>query len=301
MKTSFFLWFLTAATLISASGKAFAAEIPDTYTYKVGAFEVILLSEGQNERKSSLFVGADAELIKKYVPKGVYPAATNAFLIRTPDKVILVDAGYGTKLFESMNTFGVEASDVDAVFLTHMHGDHIGGLLREGKVAFPKAQLYLAEQERAYWTDLEFMKKLPEDKQGAFKKSQETLDAYGTSVQTFTPGQLPTETKTPLPGISALAAFGHTPGHTLYRVESDGEQLLIWGDLAHAMAIQMAEPQVAMTYDLDPQMAVASRKAVLQYVADAKIPVAGMHIPFPGIGKVTDAPEGGYLFTPMGE
>lgn len=301
MKTNFFLWFLTAAALISASKGAFAAEVPDTYTYKVGAFEVTLLSEGQNERKSSLFVGADMELIKKYVPDGVYPSAANAFLIRTPDKVILFDTGYGTKLFENMKTLGVEASDVDIVFLTHMHGDHIGGLLREGKVAFPKARLYLAEPERAYWADLELMKKLPEDRQGAFKKSQETLDAYGSSVQTFTPGQLQTETKALLPGITALAAFGHTPGHTLYLVESDGSQLLIWGDLTHAMAIQMAEPQVAMTYDLDPQMAVASRKAVLQYVADAKIPVAGMHVPYPGMGTVTAAPEGGYLFTPMGE
>ncbi|MDR2863465.1 MAG: hypothetical protein LBV54_06300, partial [Puniceicoccales bacterium] len=101
--------------------------------------------------------------------------------------------------------------------------------------------------------------------------------------------------------IRAIAAYGHTPGHTVYLVESKGKQLLIWADLTHAMAVQMPFPQVAVTYDVDPAQAVVARKAVLAYVAANKIPVAGMHIAHPSMGTVSAAPgaEGGYTFTPL--
>jgi glyoxylase-like metal-dependent hydrolase (beta-lactamase superfamily II) len=183
-----------------------------------------------------------------------------------------------------------------------MHGDHIGGLLTEGgKIAFPKAKLYLARQERDYWTNAEIMKTFPEDRQSGFKNSQKALAAYGDAVQTFDPQGFDSAPEFLLPGVRAIAAFGHTPGHTLFMVESEEARLLIWGDLTHAMAIQMPVPRVAMTYDVDPAEAVASRLAVLKYVAEKKISVAGMHVPYPGIGEISaisSGPENGYTFIP---
>ena len=286
--------FLMCGTVSAASGE----EIP---SYKVGDIEVYLLSEGDSEGNSSLFVGADEEMLEKYVPDGKYSTAINVFLVRTPEKTFLVDTGFGKNLFGKMKALGVEPEGIDAVLLTHMHGDHIGGLMREKKRAFPKARIYLARQERDYWTDEEAMKKLPEGRQGGFRNAQETLGAYGEDVETFDPGILGEKGEHLFPGVAALAAFGHTPGHTLFLLESGDSSLLIWGDLTHAMAIQMPVPDVAMVYDVDPAMAVASRKAVLKYVDEKGIPVAGMHIPSPVFGSVTSSGKGGYSFAPVSE
>lgn len=268
------------------------------FTYKLGDGSVSLLSEGQSERKSSLFVGASEYMVKKHTPSGVYSTAANAFLVRLSGQTILIDTGYGQKLFENMRLLGVTPEQVDAVLLTHMHGDHIGGLLSEGKKTFPKAKVFVAQQEYDYWTNKEIMKSLPEDKQKAFAKAEEVIEAYGTSIKKFIPAKLGTQTEALLPNITPYAAFGHTPGHTVYLIENKGESLLVWGDLTHSMAMQMPEPTVAMVYDVAPDEAVASRLAVLQYVVDKNIPVAGMHIPFPAMGTLKKAESGGFTFTP---
>ncbi|MDR1376529.1 MAG: MBL fold metallo-hydrolase [Synergistaceae bacterium] len=293
-----FLWFVAAGLLFSAGTRAIAGEISNIYTTKVGVFELSLLSEGQSDGSGSNLIGADAAMMEKYAPSGTYPTAVNAFLVRTADRLVLVDAGFGRELFTNLEKLGGDPERITAVLLTHMHGDHIGGLLVDGKVAFPKAKVYLARQERDYWGSEEIMNTLPEGQRGGFRNAQKVLAAYGDAVQTFEPGELGSNLESLLPGIGAIAAFGHTPGHTLYMLESDGAKLLIWGDLTHAMAIQMPVPQVTMTYDVDPQTAAATRLAVLKYVAEEKIPVAGMHVPYPGIGNVTAASDGGYNFAP---
>jgi glyoxylase-like metal-dependent hydrolase (beta-lactamase superfamily II) len=293
-----FLWFAAVALLLSTGTWAAAAERSNTYTTKVGAFEVSLLSEGQSDGSGSNLIGADAAAMEKYAPGGTYPTAVNAFLIRTADRLVLVDAGFGRELFTNLEKLRGNPEEISAVLLTHMHGDHIGGLLVGDKVAFPKAKIYLARQERDYWGSEEIMNTLPEGQQGGFRNAQKVLAAYGDAVQTFEPHELGSNLEPLLPGIGAIAAFGHTPGHTLYMLESEGAKLLIWGDLTHAMAIQMPVPQVTMTYDVDPQTAAATRLAVLKYVADEKIPIAGMHVPYPGIGDVASAPDGSYNFTP---
>jgi glyoxylase-like metal-dependent hydrolase (beta-lactamase superfamily II) len=295
---SLFLGFVTATLLLSTGTRGIGAELPNTCTVKVGAFEVSLLSEGQSDGSGANLIGADEATMKKYAPGGTYPTAVNAFLLRAPDRFVLVDAGFGRELFTNLKKLGADPEQIDAVLLTHMHGDHIGGLLVDDKTAFPKAKVYLARQERDYWASEEIMNTFPEDRRGGFQNAQKVLASYGDAVQTFEPGELGATSELLLPGIGAVAAFGHTPGHTLYMVESEGAKLLIWGDLTHAMAVQMPEPGVAMTYDVDPQMAVVSRLAVLKYVADEKIPVAGMHVPYPGIGTVAAASAEGYTFTP---
>jgi glyoxylase-like metal-dependent hydrolase (beta-lactamase superfamily II) len=102
-----------------------------------------------------------------------------------------------------------------------------------------------------------------------------------------------------LPDIQGIAAYGHTPGHTAFMVGSSGQQMLIWGDLTHATPVQMPYPQLAVTYDVDPNQAVASRMKILEYIAKNNIPIAGMHIAFPGMGHVKANSEGGYAFTPL--
>jgi glyoxylase-like metal-dependent hydrolase (beta-lactamase superfamily II) len=252
------------------------------FAYKTGNFEVWTLVENRRQGGvPSILIGADKAALDRYYPGGTSESETNTFLIRGNGKIILVDTGFGTTLFESMKALNISPDSVDAVLLTHMHGDHIGGLQKNGKPLFPKAKIYLAQQERDYWTKTNV-------NQGAVA----ALAAYPGKVETFSPGELSSwqggsKTKELLPGLTPIAAFGHTPGHTLFMIESDGQKLLIWGDLMHAEAIQFPRPDTSVTYDTDPVMAAESRKKVLEYVAANKIPIAGMHLVYPAIGSVS--------------
>jgi glyoxylase-like metal-dependent hydrolase (beta-lactamase superfamily II) len=161
-------------------------------------------------------------------------------------------------------------------------------MLKDDKAAFPNAELYMSNQEHDY--------SMNEARNAGARK---VIEAYQQKLRLFQPTEIDAAPHTLFPGIQAVAAFGHTPGHTLYMIESGSEKFLIWGDLTHAMAIQMPYPQVAMTYDANADMAIAARKKVLEYVAKNNIPVAGMHTAFPGMGKITKASEGGYLHTPL--
>jgi len=262
---------------------------PNVFTYKMGAAEVSLLSEGQGTGNSSIFVGATPEMIQKSMPEGSYPNAFNAFLIRISGKIILVDTGMGRELFENLKSLGIAPEQVDAVLLTHMHGDHFGGMLKDDKAAFPKAELYMSKVEHDY--------SMNGDARNA--SARKVIEVYQSRLQLFQPLEIDAKPLSLFPGIQAIAAYGHTPGHTLFMVESGGEKLLIWGDLVHAMAIQMPFPQVAMTYDTDNDTAIAARKKVLEYVEKNKIIVAGMHTAFPAMGKLTKTSDGGYVHTPL--
>jgi glyoxylase-like metal-dependent hydrolase (beta-lactamase superfamily II) len=270
--------------LIAAAVPAFSLG-NNLFTYKVGKFEVYLLVEARSEGRASILIGADDALIRRYIPTGTYQSAVNTFLIRGGGQTVLVDTGFGTVLFENLKTLGLGPEDVDAVLITHMHGDHTGGLQKDGRPLFPRARVYIAQQERDFWVKT---------------NGAAPLRAYGSRVETFLPGELGSRIEELLPGITPIAAFGHTPGHTLFLVSSEGQQLLIWADLMHAMDIQFPVPEVAVTYDTDPRAAIASRKRVLEYVLQYHIPIAGMHLPYPAIGEVQarEGVPGGYTFIP---
>jgi glyoxylase-like metal-dependent hydrolase (beta-lactamase superfamily II) len=167
------------------------------------------------------------------------------------------------------------------------------------KAAFPNAELYLAKPEHDYW--------MSNDARNA--NARRIIEAYRSKLRLVEPNEIDGQPTVLFPGIQAVAAYGHTPGHTMFMVVSGNEKLLMWGDLTHAKAIQMPYPQVAMTYDVNPDMAIASRKKALEYVAKNHIPVAGMHTAFPGMGKITKPSEednsnkkdgrSGFLFVPF--
>lgn len=268
------------------TGIVTAQQNENVFTFKVGKYEVSLLSETQGKGNPRILVGATDDMLKQAIPDGTFPNATNAFLIKSPDKVILVDAGYGRLLFDNLKSLGVTPEQVDMVLLTHMHGDHIGGMLKDGEKSFPNATLHLATREHGHW-----------NKAGGGAK--EVLAAYSDKLVLFLPGEIGEAGKEVYPGITPVVAYGHTPGHAGFLVESEGQKLMIWGDLTHAMAIQMPFPQVAVTYDSNPVSAIAYRKQILEYVVKNNIPVAGMHIAWPGIGSVSSDGNSGYQFKPV--
>ena len=279
----------------------FCTKVPtneNIFSVKLGDSKVYLLSEGHGNGNTGLLIGATPEITGKYAPNDSFPMATNTFLWQVNGKNILFDTGYGKQLFNNLQYLKVKPEDIDVIFITHAHGDHIGGLLRDNQAAFPKATLYMSQQEYDYWTNDSVANQMPEKYRSGFLTAQKAIDAYKDRLQLFEPNLInPPYDKELYPGVKAIAAYGHTPGHTIYLLESGKDKLLIWGDLTHAMAIQMPHPEVALTYDTDPEMAIRSRLSILEFVANQKISVAGMHVPYPSIGTIEKA-ETGYRFVP---
>ena len=233
-----------------------------------------ILSEGGRAGQSSLLKGATPEMLRKYLPDGTFPLETQVFLVRMPGKNILIDAGYGTNLFQNLQSLNVTAEQIDVVLLTHLHGDHIGGLFRDGQIAFPNAEMHLSRKEYEYWMANE-----------RGENARKALEAYKNKLHLFDPPQL--DEPMPEQPIQPIAAYGHTPGHTAYLIRSDENKWLIWGDLTHATPIQMPCPDVALTFDVDPEQAIQTRKAFFEYASKQPIVVGGMHVPFPAAGHVS--------------
>jgi glyoxylase-like metal-dependent hydrolase (beta-lactamase superfamily II) len=275
-----FVWLFVGMSAISAFGEE------SVFSFKVGNIDVYMLVESTSPGRPQVLLGADDAAKARYLKPG-FQSAVNTFLVKSGGRTVLVDTGFGGKVFESMKALGVDPAGVDAVLLTHMHGDHIGGLARDGKALFPKALVYVAEKEKEYWT-------ITHINRGAVA----ALAPYGNRVRTFRPGELGGRLTELVPGIEAVAAYGHTPGHSCFLVSSGTERLLIWGDLMHVQDIQFPLPGISVSYDTDPVMAAETRKKILQYVAANNIPIAGMHLVYPAVGTVKEDGAGGYALIP---
>ncbi len=255
---------------------------------KVGQYEVYILVESERDGNTGILVGADEAVLKRYIPTEGFKHTANAVLIKTPKQNILIDTGTGAGgiIVDKVKKLGVQPENIDAVLITHLHGDHFGSLQKDGAAVFSKAKIYLSAKEHEYFTKTNV-------NQGAVA----ALAPYGSKVTTFEPGELGKNLKEIVLGISPIAAYGHTPGHTLYLVENGKDKLLIIGDLLHIALVQFPVPEISATYDMDQKAAAAARRQVLAYAAKNKIPVAGMHIVYPGTGGVS-VDGSGFKFSP---
>jgi len=271
---------------IAANG--YADENDGIFTLKAGQYEVYLLVESERDGNTGILVGADEAVLKRYIPAEGFKHTANAVLIKTGKQNILIDTGTGAGgiIIDKVKKLGVQPENVDAVLITHLHGDHFGSLQKDGKAVFTKAKVYLSAIEHEYFT-----------KSHVNQGAAAALTPYGSRVTTFEPAELGKKLKEILPGISPIAAYGHTPGHTIYLIENGKDKLLIIGDLLHIALVQFPVPEISATYDMDQKAAASIRRQVLDYAAKNKIPVAGMHIVYPGTGLVS-VEGSGFKFTP---
>ncbi len=224
--------------------------------------------------------------------------AVNVFVIQSAGQTILVDAGAGTlmvpttgRMMGNLAAAGIAPGDVDAVLMTHLHIDHVGGLLDAGGApAFPNADLLIPQGEADFWFDDAQEAAAPEAKRPGFALARRMTAPYGARVKLFADA--------PAPGIEAIALPGHTPGHTGYALGSGADRLLIWGDVMHAPEIQARRPAAAVPFDVDPALALATRKAILARAAEERLLVAGMHMHFPAFQYVV-ADGDGYALRPI--
>lgn len=292
----FYLFVLFSLVLSATS-----AYSQNTFSYKIGGIEVVVLADAISMGDTSILIGATPEMIENALPDGSYENSILAFLLKTPSLNILIDTGVGRNLSKNLSEVGLSESDIDVILLTHLHGDHIGGLLNGDQLVFPKAELYISTPEYEYWKNEKLLESAEEGRKEGILKVRKVLDLYDANIKQFTPTQISDKFMPLLPGVQDIAAFGHTPGHTAYMIKIGARKLLIWGDLMHAMKIQMPYPEVSVTYDVDPDMAVKTRMQILEYVSKNNIPIAGMHLPYPKIGFVKKSTEysGGYTFVPI--
>jgi glyoxylase-like metal-dependent hydrolase (beta-lactamase superfamily II) len=274
MKAKIFLGVLCVMTAAST----FSSE-SNIFKFQVGNIEVVTMVENRGQGRSSVLVNPSQANLQKYLPDGTYNSEVNTFLVKTPTHTILIDTGFGTTLFDNLRSLGVSADQIDAVLITHSHGDHVNGLVKDGKALFPNAKVYLAASEKEFWTN------------GA-----SVLALYGNKVHTFLPGELGTSNQDLLPGIKAIASFGHTPGHTTFMVSSEAKQLLIFGDLVHVEDIQISVPEQSVSYDSDSKAAAEIRKKIFEYAVQNNIAVAGMHLRYPAVGFLSSNGSG-FLFS----
>ena len=221
--------------------------------------EVIAIPDCISQMDIGLFKGSyNDSLLAALMPDGTSPSAINVFLIRTSgyysggrDYNILIDAGLGDEaggaLLRQLDDLGVKPDEIDAVCLTHLHFDHIGGLLKDHQPVFPNAEIYLSVDEFNAWSD-----DGPMASQNA--KWKEVLANYANKINLFNDGD-----KIIDGWVTAHLAPGHTPGHTVYE---SGSCLFI-GDLIHAQDLQLPYPDFCARYDNDPALAVKSRKHFL--------------------------------------
>ncbi|HWR04645.1 MAG TPA: MBL fold metallo-hydrolase [Humidesulfovibrio sp.] len=283
-------------------------QVPGYYRMQIGQIQVTAVFDGAIDIDTALLHNAAPEelnrlLARMFVGNPKMPTAVNAYVVDTGREVLLIDTGMGGfrgptlgHIEENLRAAGYEPGQIDKVLLTHIHSDHIGGLTDAAGVArFPKAVVLVAQEEAAYWLSPENAAAAPKGKQPSFALARNMTAPYIASGrwQTFAMGA------TLAPGVRAEPTVGHTPGHTAYAIESDGQKLLIVGDLLHAHAVQFARPGVSIDFDVDQRKAIATRRAVLKAVAAEGCLMGGMHLPFPGVGHVRAEGEDAYAWVPV--
>jgi glyoxylase-like metal-dependent hydrolase (beta-lactamase superfamily II) len=272
-----------------------------TATRSIGSAEVTILTDGGISFPAEYFPSTGEGHIRELLDEaGAKEIETNfnAVLIRNGGRVILVDAGprdlFGpTCVFlpEALKEAGLAPGDVDTLFATHLHPDHIAGMITpDGRAVFPNATLHVPAAERAFWSDESKTTGEPLADWG--KLARAVLAAYADRLKEVEAG------KEFAPGLSTFALPGHTPGHSGWRLDSGGAQLLHVGDIIHAPALQAADPDVAIVFDMDPDTARATRKRLLDELAADGAMFIGGHFLHPAFHHVERKGQGYRLVRP---
>lgn len=282
------------------------ASLASAHRFMPGDLEITALSDGYLNLGLELFPSADtaaaeALLAKAFLPKTLLPTSVNAYLVTKGDRRVLIDTGTASAMGpilghipEALAAAGVRPEEIDTVIITHLHPDHANGLVGiGGTAAFPAAEVVVAAPEFAFWHDDGIRSKAPDQMKPYFEIARKSLVPYHGKVRKIE-GEVEIA-----PGIRALPAPGHTPGHLALRIGSGDANLLLLTDVIHASALQFAHPEWAIAFDVDQEAAIATRRKVLDMVSADGLLVAGMHLPFPGIGHVIrDGNAYAYVPTP---
>lgn len=242
-------------------------ELFKKFTFKNFTLTRISDLEEPYQIESKLFPKATPEILKELQLGDKIDSTISTFLLEKDGKKAMFDLGYGDSshkvghTLERLNDLKISPDDIDYIFITHLHGDHYTGYLKNNEPAFKKAKVYISRQEYEGWKNMETSEKQ--------KKVLNFLEKAKENIVLFNFGE-----KLPL-DIVGINTSGHTPGHTVYQLEN----ILIIGDLIHAMALQLVHPEICAIYDKDEEKSIESRKKIIQMAKENKLIIAGMHFP----------------------
>ncbi|MFS8974216.1 MBL fold metallo-hydrolase [Cupriavidus necator] len=283
-------------------------QVPGYYRMMIGQLEVTALYDGYIDLDPKILKYTSAREVQSLLARMFVESthgmqtAVNAYLINTGRNLVLVDTGAAScfgptlgRIGDNLRAAGYAPEQVDTVLLTHLHGDHACGLAANGRPVFPNATVYVDKADADYWLNEATAAAAPKEAQGLFAMARAAVAPYQAAnrFRTFNGGA----GAEPIPGVRAIPAYGHTPGHSGYVFTSGKDSLLLWGDIIHSHAVQFRRPQVAIEFDTDSQAAVITRKRILADAARNRLWVGGAHLPFPGLGHVRND-AAGYTWVP---
>lgn len=286
----------SASCILPAQAKAPMTETQNAgfYRYKIGSFEMTAITDGYAERPVEGFI-KNAELadVKALLSQAAMPTEKlripfTTTVINTGDKLVMIDAGNGNSgaptsgaWMANFKAAGFSPEQVDLIIFSHFHGDHINGYrLKDGTAPFTNAAVMVPATEWAFWMDEGQMSRAPEGMKGAFAGVHRVFDPIKDKVVQYEAG------KELIPGVTSIAAYGHTPGHTTYTVASGNDRHILMCDTTNHPALFVKKPDWTAVFDMDGPAAITARRAMLdRAVADA-MTVSFYHAPFPATGRI---------------
>ena len=268
---------------------------PVLHQFRFGDATITALLDGHLAIPSAIFTGSDPAKVAETLAGSFYREGgqgleipVNGYLVERGGQYTLIDTGTAQLmgpdlggLLAALTATGVTAEQITTVLLTHMHPDHAGGLIApDGSAAFPNAELVVAETEWGFWYDDAIMASVDEGSRGFFQMARDAVAPYAERRKPFT-GEVEVA-----PGFTAMPLPGHTPGHSGFMLDAGGAQLLFWGDVVHSTALQFKNPDWTIPFDADQPLAAQTRKAMFDRAAADQLLVTGMHLDFPGLGRV---------------
>lgn len=298
---------LAAAVPARAAPPQSAQQAPGFYRYKLGAFEITVVTDGKsrvpitddfvvNAKKSEV----QSALAALFMDTETFYGPYNPIVVNTGAHLAVIDTGNGEAAYRStkglngqflvnLAAAGINAADIDTVIISHYHGDHINGLLRaDNSLAFPNARIRVPAPEHRYWLDDEEMKRAPGARIAMLHRNARRVMS-GEVLKRVSTYEWEEEV---IPGIRAVATPGQSPGHTSHIVSSNGRSVFVHADVTHAPYLFVRHPGWHAYYDHDPVKSEETRRKVLDMLVATRMPVQGYHFPFPGIAHIEKTATG---------